>query len=247
MVSTRRDLHGFARRYQARRRSVRWPSEPGTATMRAPVDLLAAGRRTLQARTPARPVDLAAESLPRRHSTTRDGRSRWSPVADLPAQLPSASHAQPFGLWHSNRREMQLLPHALPLLHTRQQLFGSSDGFSRSRRGGGSAGFSRGFSSGFSRSRRCGASRAGRCGACALAGPVTSINPASNQIPTRIGARYHAARLARAVRRAAQTLLRLRSAVLLPHYHECIDHWRSPEQRGVPDLEAQYSGERSCV
>ncbi len=37
-------------------------------------------------------------------------------------QRSAASQAQPLPLWQVKRRLMQELPHALPLLHTRQQL-----------------------------------------------------------------------------------------------------------------------------
>lgn len=100
------------------------------------------------------------------------------------AQLGPALHAQPGGLWHMSCRLMQLLPQALPLLQTRQQLCGSLAGCS----GDGGLG-----------SSRFGLSRVGLVGArcCAIASPAgaqTSIANAKNPVLTPIGPRYHAAR-----------------------------------------------------
>jgi hypothetical protein len=98
------------------------------------------------------------------------------------AQLALRSHAQPGGLWQVRRRWMQLLPHALPLVQTRQQVCGSSAGLV-----------------GFAGSGRCsggGSLRAGFSGFCcaiaSTAGAAASVSTTSNtyRILLTISGRY---------------------------------------------------------
>jgi hypothetical protein len=74
------------------------------------------------------------------------------------------------------RREIQLLPHALPVLQTRQHVAGFS------------AGFRAGFFSGSRGCGRCGAGRSGaRCATTPATGRPTSITAANNHVLIRIG------------------------------------------------------------
>ena len=88
---------------------------------------------------------------------------------------PPLSHAQPGGLWHVNRLEMQLFPHALPLLQVLQQLLGAGRSGSRS-----GAGFWRAGCRGLSGARCAITSASARDVSLPL--PAHTINSTTNNV-----------------------------------------------------------------